>query len=142
MRVLGIGLCALIVGLSGCATPEERAAQRAEAEAKEAAEIAVRQGERVNRICFNRSVNGWREFGRKSLLLRRGVNEWYKLDLAGTCDPEWAFNAIGVRTFPGSSCISRGDDIVTRDAGFTGTCKIMAIYEWDEEAEFSWAPEE
>lgn len=118
--------------LAGCQTSEEYA----EAESRLEAEIAAKQGERVDRICFTRSVRGWRELGDDAVLLRRGVNDWYQVNLSGTCQPEWAFNAIAVRTRPaGSSCISRGDRIDTPDAPISGSCLITEIYEWNEDAE-------
>jgi len=127
------------VALAGCQT----AGDRTERQERLEAEIAARQGAEVDRICFARSVNGWRSLGRDALLLREGVSDWYKVDLAGTCDPEWAFNAIGLETRPaGSSCLSRGDHISTPDAPIGGRCVITAIHEWDEDTEIPDAPEE
>lgn len=100
------------------------------------AEIAARQGKEVDRICFARQINGWRAIGEHAVLLEKGVNDWYKLDLVGTCRPEWAFNAIAVRTRPaGSLCLSKGDRIETFTTPMVESCAIVAIYEWDEKAE-------
>jgi hypothetical protein len=127
------------VALAGCQTAADRAGRQDRLEA----EIAARQGAEVDRICFARSVNGWRPLGRDALLLRHSGDRWYKVDLAGTCDPEWAFNAIGIETRPaGSSCLSRGDHISTPDTPTDGRCVIIAIHEWDEDAEIPDAPEE
>lgn len=129
---------AMVSALGACQTTEEYAAAEAREEARFAEEIAARQGERVDRICFTRSINGWREFGEDAVLLRKGVDDWYKLDLSGVCDPEWAINAIAVKTRPaGSSCVSRGDEIKTFDQPIDGTCFITAIYEWNEDAEIA-----
>lgn len=127
-------MCAIVGAavLAGCQTAEEYAA----AESRLQSEIAAKQGQRVDRLCFTRSINGWRELGKKAVLIEKGVNDWYKLDLLGTCQPEWAFNAIALKTRPaGSSCLSRGDEIATFDQPIDGDCVITAIYEWDEDAE-------
>lgn len=118
--------------LAGCQTSENYA----EREDALQAEIAARQGAEVNQICFMRNINGWRELGDNALLVREGIDDWYKLDLAGTCDPEWAFNAISIETRPAaSSCLTRGDHISTPDASFTGRCVITGIHEWNADAE-------
>ena len=116
---------------AACSTTEERQ----EAAAAVEREIAARQGEEVNRICFARQIDSWRALDRRSILLRNGVRDWYKLDLIGSCEPDWAFNAIAVRSRPAaSSCLSPGDQIITDDAAVSGTCSISRIYEWDEDA--------
>ena len=96
--------------------------------------VDPRQGEKVNQVCFAGSISGWRENGRRSILINRGVNDWYKLDLAGACDPDWAFGSIGLETWAGSGCISRGDKIHTNDSNIPGTCVITGIYKWNEDA--------
>lgn len=118
--------------LAGCQTAEDYA----EREARLQAEIDARQGPEASQVCFTRSINGWRALGDDAVLVRARVDDWYKLDLAGTCDPEMAFNAIALETRPaGSSCVSRGDRISTPDAPVGGQCVITRIHEWDEEAE-------
>ena len=99
------------------------------------AEIAARQGTEVDRICFVRNIDGWRPLGDEALLLEKGVDDWYMVELTGTCEPEWAFDAIAIRTRPGAAlCLTRGDSIATFDAPLEGTCFISHIYEWDDEA--------
>ncbi len=122
--------------LAGCAaTDDQETKQGSRAEALEA-EIKAKQGEPVRRVCFTRSINGWRALGRKSLLLSKGVNDWYKLDLVGTCDPKWAFDTIAIQTRPaGASCLTRGDRIATPDRAVSGNCVITDIYRWDDKAE-------
>lgn len=126
-------MCALAAAaVAACGTTQSYQ----EREAALAAEAAARQGEEVNQICFSQSINGWREFGDDAILLRKGVNDWYKLDLSGTCEPDWAMNAIALHGFGASSCLSRGDRVTTPDApgSFSGSCFITRIYEWDEDA--------
>jgi hypothetical protein len=118
---------------SACQSSAESVAQR---EDEIARLVAARQGAEVDRICFTSSINGWSPLGRNALLLERGVNDWFKVDLTGTCDPEWAFNAIAISTRPaGSSCLTRGDRIHTDDRTIPGTCYVDKIYEWDETKE-------
>lgn len=124
-------MVAVVAALGACTTT-----QAADRQARLAAEIKARQGEPVNQICFTRSIDGWKSLGRKSLLLSKGVNEWYKLDLSGTCDPQWAFNAIGIETHPtGALCLSKGDEIKTfNNPGQHETCFITDIYKWNDKA--------
>ncbi len=96
-------------------------------------EVSPRQGEEVKQICFASSINGWREVDgeRSSVILTKGVSEEYKLDLSGICDLTYAFNSIATRT-RGSSCLTRGDDIIFND-GLSGInrCIIKKIYTWN-----------
>lgn len=111
----------------GCAT--------ASADKTAARKADPRQGEEVNQICFTRNINGWQALGSRSLLLNKGVNDWYKLDLIGTCRPDWAFNAIALRTTGGSSCLSKFDAIKTFDDPVSmGSCQIQHIYKWNKDA--------
>jgi len=117
--------------LAACMTAPEGRRDQATLDA----EVAARQGEQVDRICFTREIDGWRALGEDAVLLEKGVNDWYKLDLAGTCEPEWAFETIALRTRPaGSLCVSEGDAIQTLGMPGDGTCFISAIHEWDEDA--------
>ena len=93
----------------------------------------VRQGEEVKQICFASSINGWRELKgqRRSVILTKGVNDEFKVDLSGVCDVSQAMMKIGTRS-RGSSCLTRGDDILV-DNGFSGVdrCMITKIYIWN-----------
>lgn len=115
--------------LAACATTPAADGARAQRDA----EITARRGEAVNRIC-PRGNDGWRALGDDVLLLEaRG--EWYMAELAGACDPDAAFAAIGTRSRSGSSCIERGDNIFTGPPRSGARCVITAIYAWDEDAE-------
>ena len=75
-------------------------------------------------------------WGNDAILLEaRG--EWYLAELSGTCDPESAFAAIATRLGPGTSCLSRGDEVFTGPPRSGGRCVITALYEWDDEANAS-----
>lgn len=123
-----------IAGTAAMLAACQTAAERAVANEALASEIALRQGERVGQICFLNTIDGWRALGRNALLIREG-RDWYKLDLTGSCEPDWAFNAIAVRTRGASSCLSRGDRIDTLDTAVPGSCIITSIYEWDDDAQ-------
>ena len=97
------------------------------------AEPDIRQGEEVSQICFSSQIRNWRENDRKSVIVEKGVNEEYKLELVGACDPQSAFLSIGIVSRGGMSCLSRGDTLVTDDS-FGGSCSIRRIYKWNEDA--------
>lgn len=129
-RMLTFACAAVAAALAACQTTEDAREQDQLARAA----IAAKQGEQVNRICFASSINSWREFGSDAVLLRKGANDWYKLDLSGACDPEGAFNSIAVITRPAGGCVSRGDEIGTFDQTIGGACLITEIHEWNEDA--------
>ena len=87
----------------------------------------------MKQICFASSINGWRELKgqRRSVILTKGVNDEFKVDLSGVCDVSQAMMKIGTRS-RGSSCLTRGDDILV-DNGFSGVdrCMITKIYIWN-----------
>lgn len=98
-----------------------------------------RIGEEVDRICFGRNINGWREVKGEDdvVLLEKGVNNWYRVELLGACD-ERVFRfaqKIAIDSRPGGGCVTRGDTIIVEDTpGFTRRCSITRMYEWDEDA--------
>ena len=98
-----------------------------------------RIGKQVDRICFQRNINGWRSVKGEDdvVLLERGVNNWFRVELLGGCD-ERVFrfaHAIGIDGMPGGGCVTRGDRILVEDGpGFRRSCVITRIYEWDDDA--------
>jgi hypothetical protein len=102
--------------------------------------VAARQGPEVNQVCFASQINGWSALGDKAVLVEMRLNDWYKLDLSGDCQPQWAFNAIKIRSFPGSDCISRGDRLTTDDRAVRGVCFVNAIHKWNYKAPVGPAP--
>lgn len=107
---------------TGCATTD-----RADVDA----EVAARQGAEVDRICFTRQIDGWRNLGRNAILVEKGVNEWFKLDLTGPCEPDLAFERIALRTRPPGGCLSKGDAVATFTTPTYGVCYITRMYSWD-----------
>lgn len=127
--VLLAASCAVLGVLVGCSTsPEQNAAYEKE-EAQRQAEIAARQGPAVTRICPGRS-DGWQAFG-KDALLREAGGRWYRVELAGACDPEQVFAGLATRGSPGSSCVQRGDRVFTARPRDGERCTITAIHEWN-----------
>lgn len=96
-------------------------------------------GEEVDRICFASTINGWRSVKGEDdvVLLERGVNDWYRVELTGGCNESLFRSAltIGIDSRPGGGCVSRGDVIIVKDTpGFTRRCMITRMYKWDEKA--------
>lgn len=119
--------------LAACETTPEQQAEQAEAKAMVEAEIALRKGEAVNRICPRGSDDGT-SLGDDALLIEaRG--EMYMVELLGTCDPETTAAALVSRGSAGTSCVERGDQLLTGGPRTGERCTIMGIYEWDEDAQ-------
>ncbi len=113
-------------------------------QAEEEVTTDPRIGEEVNRICFGANINGWRAIDDtdNAVLLQRGVNDWYYVELLGACSHRVLRSAIeiGIESRPGANCITRGDLIIVRDTpGLPRRCNVRRIYAWDDDAE---APKE
>lgn len=104
-----------------------------------------RLGERVDRICFGRDINGFKTIKGEddAVLLEKGVNDWYKATLIGACNYrqlKWA-QAVAIEQRPAGGCVTRGDALIfsnsiSGDFSFRNStrCVISEIYEWDEDA--------
>jgi hypothetical protein len=99
-----------------------------------------RLGERVDRICFGSSINGFGETTSRTIVLNAGVNEHYLVETFGSCqDLDWA-RSVSFDQF--SSCLTASDSIIPYDSAFgprandfpAQRCQIKAIYEWDPDA--------
>ena len=120
-----VAACASALLAAACTTPPTETAE---------AKPDPRQGKEVRQICFNSQIRNWRENDRKSVIVEARVNDEYKLELIGTCQPEDAFLNIGLVTrVGGGSCLSSGDQLVT-DTRYDGSCSIRRIYEWHKDA--------
>ena len=111
--------------LAGCATPPVDTAN---------AKPDPRQGEEVNNICFAQQIRNWRENDNRSVIVEARLNDEYKLELIGTCNPRDAFLNIGLVSRGGSSCLSTGDKLVTDARYNDGSCSIRRIYKWNKDA--------
>ncbi len=109
----------------------------AQAEADEAGDPRI--GAEVEKICFPRNINGWKEVKGEDnvVLLEESVNDWYRVEVSGACT-ERVFRfaqVIGIDSRPVGGCVRRGDVIIVQDTGrFTHRCFIKRIYEWDDDA--------
>ena len=127
------------IGLFACA-----AALMATASAGDSDHDDPRIGERVDRICFAGSINGFSvpDDYDKVVLLNKGVNNWYFVELSGACTTSRLrfAQAVGIDTFGGGGCLSRGDRLIFSDTPFKPRphdltrCLVGHIYEWDEDA--------
>ena len=127
--VAAAGFCTAALTSAAFADPQKGA--------QKPADPALR--EEVDSICFASTINGWRSVKGEddTVLLERGVNDWYKVKLSGGCNESLFRSAltIGIDSRPGGGCVSRGDVIVVKDTpGFTRRCMITRMYKWDEKA--------
>ena len=99
-----------------------------------------RLGERVERICFGRSIRGFGETTRRTIVFDVGPNEHYLVETFGPCqDLDWAQS---VRLDQFSSCVTTADSIIPSTSAFgrsrsdfpVQSCRIKSIYEWDPDA--------
>lgn len=122
----------LSTALSGCSSTTEKETPRY------TKENDPRVGDSVSQVCFNSGISGWSEVDndRNALLVHFGVNRIYKVQLIGMCEADWAMSRIAVISRTNSSCMSRGDKVLTDAQNHaTSSCSITKIYEWHDIAE-------
>ena len=99
-----------------------------------------RLGERVDRICFGRSINGFGETTDRTIIVEARVDDHYLIETFGYCrDLAWA-QSIALDQF--SSCVTTSDSLIPYDSVFgpdrsgiaPQACRIKAIYEWNPDA--------
>lgn len=122
---LAVGLTAAIISVS------------AHAEAADQGDPRI--GEEVDKICFRSTINSWRTVDDLDdvVLLQRGVNDWYYVELIGACSNRILRTAleIGIGGRPSGACVASGDIIVVRDnPAATRRCAVQRIYRWDDDA--------
>ena len=102
-----------------------------------------RRGEEVDHICFASTIDGFRTLKGvdDAVLLERGVNDWYYVELVGTCsESQLRFaQSVAIVSRPSGGCVTRGDTLVFSDSAFfndrpieRNRCVIRRIYKWDE----------
>ncbi|VAW02972.1 hypothetical protein MNBD_ALPHA05-973 [hydrothermal vent metagenome] len=128
---------AVTVSLGGVVAEDEE--NKAPSEEAEDAAAPSRLGPKVERICFGRSINGWKTVDGQgdAVLLRKSVNDWYLVEVSGNCRArDFKFvQAIGLESHPAGGCIRRGDYILVESGGgFTNRCFIQGLYEWNDDA--------
>ena len=104
-----------------------------------------RIGEPVDRICFGRNINNFKviEGEDDTVLLEKGVNDWYKAKLIGACnyrELKWA-QAVAIEQRPAGGCVTTGDYLIFSRSAFgdfsfpnATRCAISEIYEWRPDA--------
>ena len=116
-------------------------------EKADAAKPDPRIGEEEKQICFAQTINGWKPLKGVDdvVLLQKGVNDWYYVELTGYC-PSRVFQtaeAIGIESKPAGGCLTKGDVIIVQDTGgFPSRCFVTKISKWDDKAKAPEAEEE
>lgn len=124
--------------LAACAAPTSSEDEQTLEEALAAPQV----GEKTDRICFTRGINGFSEWDGPAdgLILRKGASEEYLVLLGGGCLTADRAQAIGVDERFGGGCLTRGDYLFVSETAFPGQrsdpftvdrCLVTAIYEWD-----------
>lgn len=104
-----------------------------------------RLGPEVDRICFTRSIDGFRTLKGvdDAVLLERGVNDWYYVELIGMCsESQLRFaQSVAIVSRPSGGCLTSGDTLIFSDSAFfndrpieRNRCTVRRIYKWDEKA--------
>ncbi len=126
-----------VIGSTGAALSGEKAADEEK--------VDPRLGEEVDRICFSRNISGFRTIDDEddAVLLERGVNDWYKVSLAGACNYNRLrfAQSVAIDERPRGGCVTRGDALVFSDSAFgdfsfpnATRCIIVEIYRWNSKA--------
>lgn len=126
------------VTLAACATPPQSSAK-----VRGIAAFAddPRLGKQVSKICFNRTIDGFYNATRDTVVLSRGASEDYIVEVKGVCSN--LRNARSVAIDSQLSCVTRGDVLLVSTSTFTlndGTgmgpdrCYIEKIHQWDKSA--------
>ncbi len=107
--------------------------------AETADDADLRIGEEVDKICFRSTINSWRTVDDLDdvVLLQRGVNNWYYVDLIGGCSNRILRTALAISIGgrPSGACVTSGDVIVVRDnPAASRRCVVQRIYRWDDDA--------
>lgn len=122
--------------VSGCASTPSDTPKGAAKYAQDA-----RLGDKVDRICFNRNIDGFSRNDRDTVVVSAGVNEDYLLVVRGPCQNLRHAQAIGIDS--SLSCVTRFDRILVSTSAFSlvdnlggpERCTIQEIYAWDDDAE-------
>jgi hypothetical protein len=71
----------------------------------------------------------WSSINDKTLILENSRHQKIVAKLIGTCSDLAFRQTIAIKSFAGFglSCIERGDTVITRSAGFRGSCSIASI---------------
>lgn len=97
-------------------------------------------GEKVDKICFNRSIDGFTRSDRDTIVVTARANDQYLLEIKGPCNNLRFAQSIAIDS--ALSCVSRLDTILISTSAFSlndnlggpQRCFIKEIYAWDENA--------
>jgi len=98
---------------------------------REGREEAIAQGtpgRSVQSICFVRQIESWQPLSEQTIIVERAVNDYYRLDLIGACEPELTYNTIQFESRSGI-CLTTGDEI-DFPGDFAPACTIQSIDTW------------
>lgn len=125
-------------GAAACATPNAEQ-QGTDAGPEGLAKADPRLGPEVDRICFQRSISGWRTIDGDDdgIILTRSVRDDYRVEYTGGCrSSDFRFaQTIGIAGRPSGGCLTRGDRLLVEGPGdFVNRCLITQINEWNDDA--------
>ncbi len=117
--------------LSACSTSST---EEAAADPKE----DPRRGEKVNKICFARSIDSFSMASKNSVVLRKGVNQEFLVITSGCYQLR---NAQRISVDSTTGCVTRGDYLIVSEDLFANSttlrperCVIREVYEWNKKA--------
>jgi hypothetical protein len=97
-----------------------------------AASVADAQPAGQSQQCFwKRNINGFQAPNDRTVFIRVGVNDIYRLDLMTTCSSLTFRQGIGLESIPpgdGQICSAIQATIVYNDAGIRNRCPVSAIH--------------
>lgn len=99
-----------------------------------------RLGEQVDKICFKRSIDGFSNATRDTVVLSAGVRDDYIVEVFGNCTN--LRHAQGISIDSNLSCVDDGDYLIVSESVFPSNdrafnlerCAIDKIYKWDNRA--------
>jgi len=98
-----------------------------------------RRGEEVRSVCFTRSIDGFGETTRRSVVVRLNARERYLIEVFPGCFDLDDAQSLAVDSFSG--CLTRGDEIKPFSSVFgpsrndiRQSCRVSKIYRWDPDA--------
>jgi hypothetical protein len=99
--------------------------------AASSARAADKTDKPANQCFYSHQINGFRAPNDKTVYLRVGVNDIYRLDLMSTCEGLRFRESIGINSIPpGDSliCSAIQADVVYRDGGFNERCPVTTLH--------------
>lgn len=132
-------LIGALCALAGCASSDTPTSSERVAELLKDARV----GEQVDKICFQSTIDGFRENTRDSVILTRGVSDDYLVLMKGCRDLDRA-QSLGLAGR--GSCLRRSDRLIVSDSAFSlsgnspvvpDQCWVDAIYRWDDRVDMT-----